>query len=415
VDSAKALEAESGAPQRKRFVSVFFHRSSVHSELALVKYVRQARPEWDLQIVTAPNHVKTSEEFIERWKLERTQVHAMPVVRLPGFAAHAIGCYLRPFAPWPIPDPQPDYVFAWLQPFVPHAWQLAARVRHWKSDPVLTFTLEQNIRLSMEGVWRFFGRGAYRRCDWCAALGPEHRDVGRLAGYQGPVEYGLLGYDPDLLGPDAEAGREARSELGIEDFLILYVGGVERSKGVFTLLEAFRRLRKEGVKATLLLLGDGRDYNALSVRAREMGLARDVLLPGKVPHTRLRGYLNAADVMVVPSELRQESNDRPWLRIPWKEQFGRVVVEGMACGCPVVGSDSGEIPRLIGREDMIFQSERPDELYATLRRVQASPELRQEVGAYNLERVQRYRLDNIARAICDNMEKYEALKSASRG
>ena len=59
------------------------------------------------------------------------------------------------------------------------------------------------------------------------------------------------------------------------------------------------------------------------------------------------------DVLVVPSTT-----------VPhWKEQFGRVLIEAMACGIPVVGSDSGEIPQVIGEAGLIF----PEEHEASLR------------------------------------------------
>jgi glycosyltransferase involved in cell wall biosynthesis len=56
------------------------------------------------------------------------------------------------------------------------------------------------------------------------------------------------------------------------------------------------------------------------------------------------GYYNELDALVVPS--RTKSN--------WKEQFGRVLIEAMACGVPVIGSDSGEIPNVIGDAGQVF-------------------------------------------------------------
>jgi glycosyltransferase involved in cell wall biosynthesis len=57
-----------------------------------------------------------------------------------------------------------------------------------------------------------------------------------------------------------------------------------------------------------------------------------------VAHDEVSSYLNAMDVLAAPSQTTTR----------WKEQFGRMLIEAMACGVPVVGSDSGEIPYVIG-------------------------------------------------------------------
>ena len=64
---------------------------------------------------------------------------------------------------------------------------------------------------------------------------------------------------------------------------------------------------------------------------------RHVALVGSVPHLSAPRYINALDVLVLPSRTTPR----------WKEQFGRVLIEALACGVPVIGSDSGHIPRLI--------------------------------------------------------------------
>lgn len=394
----------------KRFLSVFVHRGSTHSELALIKYVRRVRPQWDITAVTAPQHVTAALEYINEWNLDRVAVYGMPVTRILGMHAHAIGCYLRPFARWPDPNPAYDYVLAWMQPFVPHARQLAGRVRRWPSDPVLMFMTEQNIRLPAEWLFRLLARGTYVRTDCVEAIGPEQRDVARLAGYNGPVEYGLLGYDPDLFWPAPAAGETVRTDLPPDAFVVGYVGQIEKSKGVFTLLEVFARLHATCTNVVLLVVGGGPDLWRFIEQVQHKGLGSRVILPGYVSHEDVLKYVNASDVIVVPSEIRLKSSYSPWLRIPWKEQFGRVVVEAMACARPVVVSDSGELPRLVGREDMIFQSERADELFRVLEGLHSDPQLRDEIGSHNLRRAVNWRLDRIAERICQNMEKYERLR-----
>jgi glycosyltransferase involved in cell wall biosynthesis len=69
----------------------------------------------------------------------------------------------------------------------------------------------------------------------------------------------------------------------------------------------------------------------------EHGLTNQVVRLGYVPHDLTPRYLGALDILVLPSETRPN----------WSEQFGRVLIEAMACGACVVGSNSGEIPNII--------------------------------------------------------------------
>ena len=73
------------------------------------------------------------------------------------------------------------------------------------------------------------------------------------------------------------------------------------------------------------------------VQTCALPISGQVLQIGFVPHEETPRYLAAFDLLVLPSETQPN----------WKEQFGRVIVEALACGVPVIGSDSGEIPNLV--------------------------------------------------------------------
>ena len=84
-------------------------------------------------------------------------------------------------------------------------------------------------------------------------------------------------------------------------------------------------------------------HDELIATAAELGLAERVHLPGVIHNSDLPAFMNALDVFVLPSETRSN----------WREQFGRVIVEAMSCGVPVIGSDSGEIPTVLGDAGLI--------------------------------------------------------------
>ena len=93
----------------------------------------------------------------------------------------------------------------------------------------------------------------------------------------------------------------------------------------------------------------------------------------------------------------------PSLTTPaWKEQFGRVLTDAMACGVPVVGSDSGEIPTVIGDGGLVTPEGDPAALSAALNRLQANRDMRQELGRRGRARVlANYTHDRIAEQTID--------------
>src|SRR5574337_1652302 len=103
--------------------------------------------------------------------------------------------------------------------------------------------------------------------------------------------------------------------------VLLAVGRLVAQKDFPTLLKAFARVRAVR-PARLLILGEGRKRRKLEVLARELGVASDVDLPGYALNPF--PYMVRASVFVLSSA--------------W-EGFGNVVVEAMACGCPVVSTD----------------------------------------------------------------------------
>jgi glycosyltransferase involved in cell wall biosynthesis len=112
--------------------------------------------------------------------------------------------------------------------------------------------------------------------------------------------------------------------------VIGYLGRLVAQKGVLDLVEALALLPAH---IRLRLIGDGALRPRIKARAAELGLRERVELvawTNDVP-----AELRRLDALALPSHTTPT----------WKEQFGRVLVEAMSCGVPVVGSSSGEIPR----------------------------------------------------------------------
>ncbi|MGC8786067.1 MAG: glycosyltransferase, partial [Anaerolineae bacterium] len=164
----------------------------------------------------------------------------------------------------------------------------------------------------------------------CAIAGnQEARDVLCAKGYHGAI-YVLpqFGVDPALY-------RKLELPLHEENaFVIGYAGRLVEEKGVQALLRAVSELPGNW---RLRIVGDGPYRPALEALAKTLGIEGRVSFEPSIPSGEMPYFLNSLDVLVLPSLTRRN----------WKEQFGRVLVEAMACEVPVIGSSSGEIPHLI--------------------------------------------------------------------
>ena len=138
---------------------------------------------------------------------------------------------------------------------------------------------------------------------------------------------------------------ELRRKLGVEGrFTVGFVGRFWPVKGVDTLIKAFALLPADTM---LVLVGEGSERSNLEVLAQALGVFPRVRWVPWVNSWDVPEYMNAFDVLVLPSRTRWNI----------KEQFGRVLVEAMACETCVVGSDSGEISNVVGDASLIFHEE----------------------------------------------------------
>ena len=209
----------------------------------------------------------------------------------------------------------------------------------------------------------------FRHADMILPCGEWVAATLRAKGYRGPLRVVPLPSDPTVFAPDGAARCRGRAALGLADATVLigYAGKLAEEKGVGQLLDAFLRL--PGLPH-LVFAGGGPEAVGLRARAVAAGVAERVHLPGGVAHEALVDYLNAADIWVVPSQTRPN----------WREQFGRVAVEAMACGLPVVVTASGELPRVVGPAGRVVPEGDVPALAAALADLAADPAARARLG-----------------------------------
>ncbi|MFP4219659.1 MAG: hormogonium polysaccharide biosynthesis glycosyltransferase HpsO [Phormidium sp.] len=196
-------------------------------------------------------------------------------------------------------------------------------------------------------------------------------------GYKGAMTVlPQLGVDEQLFCP--QNVLDLREELGIppQEFVVGFVGRFVEEKGLMTLAKALQGLGDRPWR--WLLLGRGPLREPLEAWAKEQGLADKLTFVESVPHDQVSRYINLLDTLLLPSETTYRF--KTLSSVGWKEQFGHVLIEAMACRVPVIGSDSGEIPHVIGESGLVFPEGDADRLRDCLLKLMENPELAGELA-----------------------------------
>lgn len=149
------------------------------------------------------------------------------------------------------------------------------------------------------------------------------------------------GYDPKTFYMDRNVDRDQvlPAEQADYDNMVLFVGKFADFKGIDALLNATKiyeeEMKSKNKKIETLIVGSGVLDEKLRKQADELGL-KNIHFLGRKNHTEIRQLQNLATVSLIPSR---------------NEPFGLVVIEGTACGHPVIATNAGGIPGILNREN----------------------------------------------------------------
>ena len=160
---------------------------------------------------------------------------------------------------------------------------------------------------------------------------------------------------------------EFRARRGLPDDFILYLGTMEPRKNVGRLVQAYAELRRRGETAAPLVLAGGKGWGeeAIFAEVERSGYAMDIRYVGYVPEEEMPLWYNAATFFVYPSEY---------------EGFGLPPLEAMACGTPVITSDSSSLPEVVGDAGILVDPKDTDAITDAMQRLIANPSLRSELA-----------------------------------
>ncbi|MCZ8189343.1 MAG: hormogonium polysaccharide biosynthesis glycosyltransferase HpsO [Microcystis sp. LE19-338.1B] len=208
-------------------------------------------------------------------------------------------------------------------------------------------------------------------------------DVLKERGYRGKYTVlPQLGVDEVLFSPGKQP--DLARALGIEpdEFVIGFIGRFVEEKGILTLIKAVAKLTG---KWKLLLLGRGILKDKIVSEATAAGISDRLMIVESVPHDQVVNYINLMNTLVLPSEITYQV--KTLTAVGWKEQFGHVLIEAMACQIPVIGSDSGEIPFVIADTGLIFPEKDGEALAKSIQTLLDNPSFAQELGQRGYQRV----------------------------
>ena len=172
-----------------------------------------------------------------------------------------------------------------------------------------------------------------------------------------------------------------REKYHLPGRFILFVGTIEPRKNILNLLRAFHRLN---IPDIFLVIAGGRGwlFEEIFMEVERLGLPEKVIFPGYIPETDLPLLYNSACVFVYPSLY---------------EGFGFPPLEAMACGVPVITSNTSSLPEIVGDAGMLVNPQNPEEIADAIKSVLESDSKKRDMAGKGIERAKTFSWERCAR------------------
>lgn len=332
-------------------------------------------PEVKLEVVTT-----------ERWKEAEQEVEAMPDDLFPVSTARSyFSKHIQLFAYDPRPiikairRHKPDLIDLSHEPYSVAGAEVLTLCNWFAPKTPIVMQTNQNILHNYPPPFNWLEQRAFRRVDAAYACSETVVEVLRAKGFEKPAPIVTFGVDTEAFQPRAARWRRSEGPLTIG-----YIGRMLPGKGLNVLASALAKLSGEAWR--LLVIGDGPEREGFEQQLRAAGLRDRAEFTGAIDFALVPEYFHQLDLMVIPTETTK--------RI--REQFGRVIVEAMASGVPVIGSTCGAIPEVIGDAGLVFPEGDVDGLASGLRQLLSDESLRERIVQAGLARVGQFSWDRVA-------------------
>ncbi|MEP6912458.1 MAG: glycosyltransferase family 4 protein [bacterium] len=340
-------------------------------ERALVR----CHPDVDLEVVTTP-----------QWREAEVDVKATPddlfrvTTARPLFSKHI---QLFAYAPGPIVAAlrrhRPHLIDLGHEPYSVACAEVLTLCDWFAPQAPIVMHVNHNIFHRYPPPFNWLEQRAFKRVAAAYVCSVTVSEVLRAKGFDKPTP--LITYGVNL--KDFSPAAKVRNGVARKP-TIGFVGRMLPGKGLQILGEALAKLKMDDWQ--VLVVGEGSEREAFERQLGEHGLLDRAQFTGAVSYNLVSGYFDQMDVLVIPTQTTK--------RI--REQFGRVIVEAMASGVPVIGSTCGAIPEVIGDAGLVFTEGDADALADALRRTLSDRGLREYMTRAGLARVQQYSWDRVA-------------------
>jgi glycosyltransferase involved in cell wall biosynthesis len=289
-------------------------------------------------------------------------------------------------------------VHIYQEPYIFAGWQAA----YWtpKRVPFVFFT-NQNITKKYPPPFSWMESHCLDRCAGWIGCGDTVVEALTKKGY-GRKPHRRIGYgvDVDIFRPDQGRRRSVRQQLGWDDSIpvVGFLGRLAAEKGLALLTRVLDGLHSPW---RALFIGSGPEKE--SVERWSAGHPGQVRIVGAT-HDEVPALLNAVDILCAPSQTMSN----------WREQFGRMIIEGFTSGLAVVGSDSGEIPHVIGDAGVVVGEKDEEGWVRAIERLIGDERFRAELSARGRARAEgHFAWPVIAREHLDFFEEISSGKDPS--
>jgi len=287
-----------------------------------------------------------------------------------------------------------DAIYLHHEPYALATAQVCFANQRQSNPAAFGFYTAQNIAKRYPFPFSFLEKAVYRASTFAFPITEAVAGVLSSKGYKGAATVCPLPVELERYRPRGATEDRAMIPRDEEQVIIGYVGRFVEVKGLRTFALALCEIGHLPWK--LVMIGKGEFEMEFHEILRSRGLAGRVEFLGYIPHDETPRYLSAFDLLVLPSETQPN----------WKEQFGRVITESLACGTPVIGSNSGEIPNLIKSSDggLVFSEKNVMQLADALKTMIGNPELRIQKAAQGMAWVKAHiSLQAVARKMADTI------------
>ncbi len=283
---------------------------------------------------------------------------------------------------------KPDVIYLKEEPYSLNAFQWVFLAKIFSKKSKIVIESDENLMVKHPFIFILIEKFVLKNIDALACVPTKGIELYKSKGFNKKIFKTFYFYNEEIFKPTDRELAFKQLEIEKQDGLYIgYAGRITEEKGIEDLIKAFSIVSNENKKLNLLIAGKGtKEYEEKIKKITiENKIEDKVKFLGSLPIEKLVYFYNAIDVFVLPS------HSTSW----WIEQFGRVIVEAMACGTPVVGSSSGEIPIVINNKELIYEEKNITELANIIRKFSTNEFSKEKFFNFAISEAKKYSLEEV--------------------